>query len=102
MAKADQILTANRLRDGDVVYWRAGDWVEDLQAADCFADKAAAERALQDAAAFVAGRIVVSPYLFEVRHEDGRFRPVKERELIRAAGPSVRKDLGKQARHVSL
>jgi hypothetical protein len=41
----------------------------------------------------VARNVVVSPYLFEVK--DGR--PVTEREIIRAAGPSVRQDVGKQA-----
>ncbi len=40
---------------------------------------------------------MVSPYLFEARIEDGAIRPVKEREIIRAAGPTVRTDLGKQA-----
>jgi len=32
-----------------------------------------------------------------VREQDGKIRPVKEREIVRAAGPSVRTDLGKQA-----
>ena len=40
---------------------------------------------------------MVNPYLFDVRIEDGMAVPVKEREMIRAAGPSVRGDLGKQA-----
>ena len=102
MAKADQILTANRLRDGDVVYWKGGQWVQDLQAADIFTDKPAAEQALRDAAAFVATQIVVNPYLFDARREGDVVRPVKEREIIRAAGPSVRRDLGKQASHVPL
>jgi len=31
---------------------------------------------------------------------EGRVRPVEERELIRAAGPTIRRDVGKQARHV--
>jgi len=102
MAKADQILTANRLRDGDVVYWKGGQWVQDLKAADIFTDKPAAEQALRDAAAFVATQIVVNPYLFDARREGDVVRPVKEREIIRAAGPSVRRDLGKQASHVPL
>ena len=36
-------------------------------------------------------------YLFDVRLVRGRVEPVKERELIRAMGPTVRPDLGKQA-----
>ena len=31
--------------------------------------------------------------------KNGKIRPVKEREIIRAAGPTVRPDLGKQAGH---
>ena len=90
-----QMLTANRLRDGDVVYWRAGGWVETLGEGDIFAAKAEAEAALAAAGKFVADNVVVNPYLFEVL-PDGT--PVKEREIIRAAGPTVRADLGKQAR----
>jgi len=102
MAQA-HILTANRLRDGEVVYWRGSAWVEDLDAADIFADKASADGALKAAASSVTDRIVVSPYLFEVRRDGDAIRPVKEREIIRAAGPTIRRDLGKQGtRLVSL
>jgi len=97
MSKLAQILTANRLRDGEVVYWRDGAWVLSLAEAARLGDKDAADAALKLAGADVADRVVVSPYLFELR-PDGR--PVKEREIIRAEGPSVRRDLGKQARHV--
>ena len=88
-----QMLTANRLIDGLVLYWRGGGWVESLAEADTFADAEAGEAALATAKSFVARNVVVSPYLFEVK--DGR--PVTEREIIRAAGPSVRQDVGKQA-----
>jgi hypothetical protein len=97
MAQTDQILTANRLRDGEVVYWAGGRWVSELAEAEVFADKAAAEEALKAAGEAVRGRVVVNPYLFDVRREAGVLRPVKEREVIRAAGPSVRRDLGKQS-----
>jgi hypothetical protein len=88
MASVPQILTANRLRDGDVVYWRGGSWVTSL---------AAAKAVLNAADAFVKGREVVNPYLFDVRIAGGEVKPVKEREIIRAAGPTVRPDLGKQS-----
>ena len=97
MAKGPQILTANRLRDGAVVYWRENGWQEALAAAEIFEDAAAAKAALEAAAASVRAREVVTPYLFDVRIEDGAAIPAKERERIRAAGPSVRGDLGKQA-----
>jgi len=98
MAKqVPQMLTANRLRDGEVVYWRDGQWVEAYAQGQIFPDDASADAALAAAQDFVKRNIVVATYLFDVR-ADGT--PVKEREIIRAAGPSVRPDTGKQARHV--
>ena len=98
MAKdGPQILTANRLTDGAVTYCRSGQWVEALAEAEILADGTTAKVALDAAKASVAYRAVVNPYLFEVRIADGIAAPVKEREIIRAAGPSVRGDLGKQA-----
>ena len=97
MAKALQILTANRLTDGAVAYWQDGRWVDALAKAEILDGDAAAKAALEAAGAFVRGRVVVNPYLFDVRIADGVIVPVKAREVIRAAGPSVRADLGKQA-----
>lgn len=103
MAQPSFILTANRLREGEVAYWRAGAWTAHLADAEVFADRKSADAALKAADAAVKDRIVVAPYLFEVRVEGGSIRPVKEREIIRAAGPTVRTDLGKQAKdHVSV
>jgi hypothetical protein len=92
-----QMLTANRLRDGDVLYWKAGQWVLALAEGEVFTDPKAADAALAAAQKYVAENQVVSVYLFDVRIEGGEIRPVKEREIIRAAGPTVRRDLGKQA-----
>jgi hypothetical protein len=94
---APQVLTANRLRDGDVVYWREGAWVEAFAEAQTFDAKADADAALLRASADVKARLVVNPYLFPVRFEGGRLRAVEEREIVRSEGPSVRRDLGKQA-----
>lgn len=88
-----QSLTANRLIDGLVLYWKDGGWTESFAEAAMFASETAADAALTAAKAFVAGNVVVNPYLFEVK--DGR--PVKEREIIRALGPSVHLSVGKQA-----
>lgn len=99
-ATRPQMLTANNLRRGDVLYWKAGDWVLELDQGDIFADPKDADAALAQAQAFVADNRVVAPYLFEVtRQADGKIRPVKEREIIRSLGPSVRPDTGKQAAH---
>lgn len=92
-----QILTANRLRDGDVVYWKNGVWVEHFRDADVFEGKTSADAALAAAQAFVTRRVVVNPYLFGVREEAGLMRAIEEREIVRSEGPSVRRDLGKQA-----
>jgi len=99
-----KILTANRLRSGDVLYWKAGDWIERLADADVFADDAAANAALAGAQASVAANQVVTPYLFEVRQTKAGLLPLKEREIIRSLGPSVRPDTGKQveANHVQV
>jgi hypothetical protein len=92
-----QILTANRLRVGEVVYWNsARGWVESFSEAEILADDKA-EEALKGASEWVTKREVVAPYLFEVRVNGGVATPVKIRERIRAAGPTVRTDLGKQA-----
>ena len=92
-----QMLTANRLRDGEVVWWKSGTWVTDIAQGEVFVDPKAADAALDAAGAFVRDNNVVNPYLFDVRLANGGVKPVKEREIIRAAGPSVRTDTGKQA-----
>ena len=97
-APAIQVLTANRLRDGDVVYWRNGAWVEAFKDAEVFAEKSVADTALAAAQKSVADRVVVTPYLFGVRIENDETRAIEEREIVRSEGPSVRRDLGKQAR----
>lgn len=87
------MLTANRLIDGTVLYWRAGQWVEALAEGEVLASEADAKAALAAAQRFVAENDVVNPYLFEMKGD----RPLKEREIIRARGPSIHPDLGKQA-----
>lgn len=94
-----QVLTANRLNDGEVVYLAAdGAWVEDLSAASILATPAAGEAALAKGADAERNQEIVHAYLFEVVDAVAPLRPVKKREIIRAAGPTVRTDLGKQAR----
>ena len=91
-----QVLTAQRLGQGEVVYWAEAGWVAEFAKAEAM-DDGPAEAALAAVEAFVRRREVVNPYLFEVRVENGRMAPLKAREAIRAAGPTVRRDLGKQA-----
>jgi sulfite reductase (NADPH) hemoprotein beta-component len=94
---ACKVLTANRLQTGEVLYWKAGTWVAGFGQAEIFEDTAQAVAALKEALAFVAANQVVTPYLFEVRQTRDGLSPVKEREIIRSRGPSVRPDTGKQA-----
>jgi hypothetical protein len=93
-----KVATANRLDDGEVVYLSAaGAWSERLE------DGAVAETPDGDAALLskarrsVGARLVVDPYLMNVARGSDRLRPLSQREVIRARGPSVRPDLGKQA-----
>jgi sulfite reductase (NADPH) hemoprotein beta-component len=91
------MLTANRLVDGDVLYWKSGGWVPALAEGEVFAEPADADAALVAAKAFVARNVVVAPYLFDMRTDAKGIHPVKEREIIRAAGPTVHPHTGKQA-----
>ncbi|TNE58271.1 MAG: DUF2849 domain-containing protein [Alphaproteobacteria bacterium] len=97
-AKGPQVLTANRLVDGDVVYWRdETTWVANLSDAKVFEDEDALAKAEADAQAQVKADKILDPYAFGVDLTGGRITPGSMREHIRALGPSVRLDLGKQA-----
>ncbi|HYD67210.1 DUF2849 domain-containing protein [Azospirillum sp.] len=90
-------ITANRLRDGAVVWLGPqGDWVERVELAAAF-DDAAAKVALAEAEKSAAANVVVGVYAFEVEVVDGVPKPLRQRERIRAQGPSIRTDVGKQA-----
>ncbi len=96
-----QMLTANRLRDGDVLYRKGAGWVLMLAEGEAYPDQASADAALAAANAELGRNEVVAPYLFEVREVNGKITPVKEREIIRAAGPTVHLHTGKQAGQVN-
>jgi hypothetical protein len=92
-----QIVTANRLSDGLVVYLNGAGWSERIDDAGVAADDAAADRLLARAEGPGQAVRVVDPYLIEVTREGAVPRPVSHREAIRARGPTVRTDLGRQA-----
>ena len=83
-----QVVTANRLRDGAVVYCSATGWTIALADAR-LADGAEADALLAAAQAAPKPLPVVAPYLIEVAVTDGVPRPLSLRERIRAAGPTV-------------
>ncbi len=93
-----KIMTANRLGDGEVVYLAAGGtwsaWLSDSRTA---ATEAEEGELLTGSETAVEQRLVVGAYLMPVALEAGEIRPLSQRERIRAKGPSVRLDLGKQA-----
>jgi len=93
-----KVMTANRLRDGDVVYLAEdGRWSERLEDAWAVESEAAEAGLAALAEQAVAERLVVAPYLMPVAAGDAGPLPLSQRERIRALGPTVRLDLGKQA-----
>jgi len=94
-----KVVTANRLLDGEVV-WLGADknWVGDLSRAQILETKDDLAAAMVTAGQAIADRQVVEAYDVDVVLEDGRLTPKRLRERIRAAGPTILPDLGKQAR----
>jgi len=88
-------LTANRLIDGEVVFWSRGRWVERFGEAELFAADAPAEDAEGRAKSEVT--VVVEPYLIDVVETDEGAAPIAYRERLRALGPTNTPQHGKQA-----
>lgn len=94
-----KVLTANRLTDGEAVWYAAGrGWIESIDGAQLVTEPAAEEALAAVGKAAYANNEVVDVDLIDVALVDGRIVPQRLRERIRAAGPSNRTDLGKQAR----
>ena len=89
-APTASVLTANRLGDGVVVFLDfQGAWSEVLAAA-AVARTPDEVRALQDRGAHDASRnLVVEPAIVEVRETTSGLVPVRYRERVRAAGPTI-------------
>ncbi|MFN4100575.1 MAG: DUF2849 domain-containing protein [Pararhodobacter sp.] len=86
-APETQVVTANALIEGDVVYLAAtGLWTRHLTEAQVFTDAEAAEAAL--AAAAKRSAEVVGCYLAEVRQTAHGIEPAHFREDFRRRGPS--------------
>jgi predicted nucleic acid-binding protein len=93
-----QIITANRLSDGVVVFFDPRNrWVERLAAGGVWTDTVSANEALALARQDEARDVVVEAYLIDVVDKNGAVAAKHLREAIRAAGPTIRRDLGKQA-----
>jgi hypothetical protein len=92
-----EVITANRLTDGVVVFQAVDGWSEDFNRAAVLADPQAAAQALARARRDEEANLVVDAYAVPVEERNGHFAPKALREAIRAAGPTNRRDLGKQA-----
>ncbi|MBA3449282.1 MAG: DUF2849 domain-containing protein [Pseudaminobacter sp.] len=94
-----KILTANRLTDGEAVWFSTGyDWAETIDSSEIASDKAGEEKLEAIGKAAFLDNQVLDVELIDVQLVDGTILPVRLRERIRASGPTNRNDLGKQAR----
>ena len=92
-----EVITANRLIDGIVVFQAAEGWVEDFAQAAVYDTAETSKAALARAREDEAHDVVVEPYAVFVELRSGHYAPKALREFIRASGPTTRLDLGKQA-----
>jgi Protein of unknown function (DUF2849) len=93
-----QVMTANRLRDGDVVFLtRSGEWALAIDNAVLAMEPQAVAALEARAKADEKATLVTGSYLFAAERIDGKIKASHIRERIRALGPTVRLDLGKQA-----
>ena len=88
-------LTANDLRDGEAVFWAGGRWSRRFAEAELFDAPEPGQAALD--AAKNQPTAVVEPYLIELVLENGVAVPTSYRERVRALGPTIHPDMGKQA-----
>lgn len=85
-----QVITANRLDDGRVVYLTAtGGWSVALTEARLLADASDTEAALALATAAVARQEILDPYPIGIVTSESEPVPASLRERIRAFGPSI-------------
>lgn len=85
------IITANLLRSGDVVYFAGeGGWVRQISEAKVAYDKEELVELEEEAQRDADQNLVISVYAMDVDLVDGRPEPRSVRERIRATlGPSV-------------
>ena len=83
-----KVATANLLRGGEIVYFTtSGNWSGNFQDAKIVYDGGIS--LLEQATKGEREQIVVSLYLIDVEDLDGLLSAIGQREIIRAAGPTV-------------
>lgn len=93
-----KVLTANRLTDGIAVWLGPnGEWTENLNTALIARHQEAADALDEAGKSAFNNNVVVDIAIIDVEEVNGDVYPVRLRERIRAAGPTIRTDLGKQA-----
>jgi hypothetical protein len=92
-----KVLTANRLTDGIAVWYAAGAWAERIDHADVATDKDGEVRLEAIGKAAGDNNEVVDVNLIDVTVVDGVVEAVRLREKIRAAGPTIHPNIGKQS-----
>jgi hypothetical protein len=89
-----QMIIANRLRDGAVVFLAPDEsWDLAIGAGTVIDDQEEATRLFAVAKRHETECRVIDPTLIDVEIKDGAPRPTAIREAIRAFGPTVRTDL---------
>lgn len=97
------ILLANDLLTGEVVFFDGQTWSADPAEAQVARDAAEVEALQTEAARALTANEVVDAYLVDVTvREDGLPVPNHFRERFKIKGPTIRPDLGKQARYAHL
>jgi len=98
-----QVVTANRLRDGVIVWLTAAHtWSEEFTASKPLRDEAEAQAALDSSVADVKARLVVGPYLAEVKETPEGLQALSARERIRASRlPTITPDQGSWTARIS-
>ena len=92
------ILLANDLLDGEVLFWTGRHWSDRPGEALIARDETTAQQLEAAAAQALAQNKVVDAYLVDITLDaQGHGVPNHYREKIKTEGPSVRRDLGKQA-----
>ncbi|MCP1198870.1 DUF2849 domain-containing protein [Notoacmeibacter sp. MSK16QG-6] len=85
-----KVLTANRLMNGEVVYYNQADgWMTSLADASATDDPETVEALEKTGAASADRNEVVDVNLIDVLRDGDEFRPIRLREIIRAKGPTT-------------
>ena len=84
-----EVITANSLKHGLVVFRTAGGWTLNVDRASLHEGKDAVAAALERAKADAARNVVVDPYPIQVTQNGGHIVPTRLRERIRAEGPTT-------------